>query len=198
VTIAGYNEWNSVVDNNREKSVSAQVTFTRADVVASMPYFGDIERPQGAPEGRTWRHLFDEHVTWQATPTFALLAHANGGFEPNAFGVSAWAAGALSARVRLILQPFFAARGDPSMSAYPKRRRPRGSDLLAGALGRRGIATLDYRSHARVSFRLDYRHDHAGADMCLGGALVGDGGAAPFVMNRALQDTVTLGATAWF
>lgn len=61
-----------------------------------------------------------------------------------------------------------------------------------------GTATVDYRPHERVSFQLEYRHDHAGADMYFGGDVAGDGVATPFVANRALQDTLTIGATTWF
>ncbi len=199
VTLAGYNGWNSVVDNNDEKSVSAQLTYERADIAASLLYFGGIERPHGAPEGRAWRHLFDSHVRWHARPWLSLRAHANGGVEPNELGVSAWAAGALYARLRVVDQLFFAVRGDVFYE-----------HVAAGAAGRAapifwpapwvssGTATVDYRPHERVSFQLEYRHDHAGADMYFGGDVAGDGVATPFVANRAQQNTLTIGATTWF
>jgi hypothetical protein len=198
VTLAGYNGWNSVVDNNDEKSVSAQVTFTRADLIASMLYFGGVERPRGAPEGRAWRHLFDGHVTWHATGALSVLAHANGGFEPNAFGVSAWAAGALSARVRIGEPLSFTARGDLFYEHIAANGAGRATPIFWPApwVGS-GTGTLDYRPHERVSFRLEYRHDQAGGDLYFGGAVAGDGGATPFVTNRAAQDTVTIGATTW-
>lgn len=199
LTLAAYNGWNSVVDNNDEKSVSAQVTFTRARVVASALYFGGVERPRGAPEGRAWRHLFDAHVTWHAAPWLSLLAHANGGFELNEFGVSTWAAGALSARVRIVEQLFFAVRGDLFYERVAESGTGRAAPIFwPTPWVSSGTATLDYRPHARASFRLEYRHDHAGADIFFGGAVVGNGAATPFVMNRASQDTVTIGATTWF
>ncbi len=61
-----------------------------------------------------------------------------------------------------------------------------------------GTATVDYRPHERMSFQLEYRHDQADADMYFGGNVAGDGGAAPFVANRASQDTLTIGASTWF
>lgn len=199
LTLAGYNGWNSIVDNNDEKSVSAQVTFTREDLVVSVLYFGGVERPRGAPEGRAWRHLFDAHVTLHATPWFSLLAHANGGFEPNEFGVSGWAAGALSARIRIVEQLFFAARGDVFYEHVAENGTGRAAPIFWPAPWvNSGTVTLEYRPHDRVSFRFEHRHDHAGADTYFGGAVVGDGGATPFVMNRASQDTVTIGATTWF
>lgn len=199
VTVAGYNGWNSVVDNNDEKSVSAQLTYTRDDVVASVLYFGGIERAPGAPEGRAWRHLFDAHVTWNATPWLSLLAHANGGFEPNDFGVSAWTAGALYARFRIVEPLFFAVRGDAFYEHVAENSVGRASPIFWPAPWvTSGTATVDYRPHERVSFRLEYRHDHAGGDMYFGGSVAGDGAATPFVPNRASQDTLTIGTTTWF
>lgn len=199
VTLAGFNGWNSVVDNNPEKSVMAQLTYTRADLVVSVLYFGGIERPQGAPEGRAWRHLFDAHVTWHATPRLSLLAHADAGFEPNGFGVSAWAAGALYARLRIVDQLFLAVRGDAFYEHVAEDRSGRAAPIFWPAPWvASGTATIDFRPHERVSFRLEYRHDHAGADMYFGGSVAGDGAAVPFVVNRSSQDTLTVGATTWF
>jgi hypothetical protein len=102
VTVAGYNGWNSVLDNNAEKSVLAQVTLTRTDLVLSLLYFGGVERAPGASEGRGWRHLLDAHLTWHVRPWVSLLGHINAGFEPTRFGASYWAAGALYARFTLL------------------------------------------------------------------------------------------------
>lgn len=199
VTLAAYNGWNSVVDNNDEKSVSAQLTYEQSDLSWSLLYFGGIERPPGAPEGRAWRHLLDSHVTWRATPWLSLRAHANGGFEPNEFGVSAWAAGALFARARVVEQLFLAVRGDVFDEHAAENAIGRAAPMFWPASWvSSGTATVDYQPHERVSFRLEYRHDHASDDMYFGGDVAGDGEATPFVMNRASQDTLTIGATTWF
>jgi hypothetical protein len=197
--VAGYNGWNSVVDNNDEKSVSAQLTYTREDLVASLLYFGGVERPQDAPEGRAWRHLLDGHVTWHPRPWLSLLAHANGGIEPNVFGVSGWVTGALYARLRVLDQLFFAVRGDAFYEVAANNQAGVASSIFWPAPWvSSGTATLDYRPHEHVSLRLEYRHDQAGGPMYFGGRVTGDGGATPFVMTRESQDTVTVGATTWF
>ncbi len=199
VTLAGYNGWNSVVDNNAEKSVSAQLTYTRSDLAFSVLYFGGVERSPAALEGRAWRHLFDAHVTWHATSRLSLLAHVNGGFEPNAFGVSAWAAGALYGRFRIIDSLSVAVRGDVFVEGVGERNTGKTTSIFWPVPWvSSGTATVDFRPHERVSFRLEYRHDHAGADMFFGGSVEGDGQTAPFVVNRRAQDTVTVGATTWF
>jgi len=199
VTLGGYNGWNSVVDNNHEKSASAEITYKRDHIAVSLLYFGGIERPQGAREGRAWRHLLDSHVTWHASPRLSLLAHANGGLEPNELGVSGWAAGAIGGRLKLLEQLFFAVRGDVFYEHVPENGAGRATPIFWPAPWvSSGTATVDLRPHERVSFRLEYRHDHAGGDMYFGGHVEGDGGATPFVMNRDSQDTLTGGATTWF
>jgi hypothetical protein len=199
ITLAGYNGWNSVVDNNDEKSVAAQLTYTRPDKLAlSLLYFSGVERATGAPEGRPWRHLFDAHATFYAASFLTLLAHANAGFERSRFGTSAWAAGALYARFRVLPELFLAARGDAFYEDPASSSAGAASPIFwPVAWVASGTATVDYRPHERVSNRLEYRHDQAEGDMFFGGEVEGDGAAAPFVPNRSAQDTLTLGITTW-
>ncbi len=198
-TLAVYNGWNSVVDNNGEKSVSAQLTYERSDLSASLLYFGGVERPRGAAEGRAWRHLIDSHVTWHATRRISVRVHANGGLEPNEFGLSAWAAGAIFGRVQVASPLFLAVRADVFLEQVAEGAAGRASPIFWPAPWvSSGTATVDYRPHERVSFRLEFRHDHAGGEAYFGGSVVGDGVATPFLANRTFQDTATLGATTWF
>lgn len=199
LTLAAYNGWNSVVDNNAQKSVALQLTYAHADVALSLLYFGGVERPAGAPEGRAWRHLVDAHVTWHATPWLSLLAHVNAGLEPNRFGVNAWTAGAVYARLRVVEQLHVALRADAFYEQVAQDGAAQASPIFWPAdWVASGTVTLDFAPHERVSFRLEYRHDHAASDVYFGGDVAGDGGATPFVANRATQNTVTLGATSWF
>ena len=192
VTLACYNGWNSVVDNNDEKSVSGQVTYTRPDkLTLSMLYFGGVERPRGAPEGRAWRHSFDIHATWQARDWLSFIGHFNGGAEPNHFGNSAWAAGAVYARMRLHSKVYAALRAD----AFRERAAssPEGSAsaiFWPASWVASGTATVDFRPHEQISLRLEGRHDEAAANMFFT--------TNTLVPNRSFQNTVTLGATAWF
>lgn len=199
LTFAGYNGWNSVVDNNDEKSISTQLTFARPDVALSILYFGGVERPDQADEGRAFRHLLDTHVTWQPAPWLSLLAHANGGMEPNELGASAWGAGALYARWRIMETLFFAVRADLFYERVAENENGQAAPMFwPSSWVSSGTATADFRPHERTSFRLEYRHDHAGDDMYFGGNVAGDGRMAPFVATRTSQDTLTVGATTWF
>lgn len=199
VTLAGYNGWNSVTDNNPEKSINWQLTYTIPDTLASsVAYFTGVERPTGAPEGRAWRHLIDAHVIWHATPRLSLLAHANGGWEPNTFGISAWAAAALAARVRVADFLYVAGRGDVFHEHVPSNAAGTAAAMFWPVPWvSSGTLTLDARPHEQASFRLEYRHDQAAGDMFFGGDVEGDGLTVPFAPNRSSQDTVTLGVTTW-
>lgn len=193
------NGWNTVLDNNIEKSVLAQVTYGASDLALSVLYFGGIERPTGAPEGRAWRHVFDAHVTWHATSWLSFLAHANGGFEPNDFGTSSWEAGALYARVRILPELFVAARGDVFVEQVAANARGRASAIFwPSEWMSSGTLTVDLRPHPDVSVRAEYRHDHAAGDSFFGGTVMGDGITTPYLPNRRAQDTFTLGVTAGF
>jgi hypothetical protein len=198
VRLGGYNGWNSVVDNNREKSIAAQVTYADARLEASAVYFTGVERPTGAPEGRAWRHLLDVHATWHATPWLSVLGHVDGGFEPNAFGTSAWFATALYGRVQVHPQVFIATRGDIFYERVAGGRESGASPIFWPVPWvSSGTLTIDYRPHPQVSFRFEYRHDHAAGEIYFGGQVEGDGVNDPYVPNRRSQDTLTLGVTAW-
>ncbi len=196
--VAVYNGWNSVVDNNAEKSVSGTLTYTTDTLSAQLLYFGGVERAKGAPEGRAWRHLFDAHATWQLHERVALQAQANTGFERNDFGVSGWVAGALSARVRLLNPLFFAVRGDAFYEHAASSALGRARSLFWPAPWVSSLTTtLDARPHPRISIRLEYRHDQAGSPAYFGGT-VSTSTTGDFVTNRRAQNTLTLGATTWF
>ena len=205
VSLSGFNGWNTVVDNNDEKSLALQLTYTDPNRLAvSVLYFTGVERPTGAPEGRAWRHLLDAHATWQATEWLSLLLHVNGGIEPNQLGTSGWAASALYARVRVIPELFIAARGDVFFENTPGAAGSSASSIFwptnpngQGQWVSSGTLTVDVRPVEFISFRLEVRHDHAGSDLYYGGQVLSDATGA-FLANRASQDTLTLGATAGF
>jgi hypothetical protein len=187
-TLAAYNGWNSVVDNNGEKSLAAHLVYTQPKLTVSMLYFGGVERPRAAPEGRGWRHLADAHATWQASSWLALIAHGNVGFEPTHFGLSAWQAAALYARMRVAPPFYIALRADTLREQVPEGA----SGLFFPASWvTSGTVTLDYRPHDRVSLRLEYRHDRAS------GRIYFRGNAANAPSARS-QNTLTLGITSWF
>lgn len=196
-----YNGWNNASDNNAEKSFGLDYAFTPFDGLAfGAVYFGGVERPSGAAEGRAWRHLLDANVVWSPAAALSLLGNVDVGAEPNDFGLSGWSAVNLSARVRLLDWLFVAARG-----TLFAERRARRAGVAAAPIAipasriASGTLTLEAIPSRGLSFKLEARYDRASSDVYFAGRVEGDGSAAtPFVPNAPDQLTTTLGATAWF
>ena len=197
-TVAAYNGWNSVVDGNDEKSISASAAYNVEDEVTwSVLYFGGNERPRGALEGKPWRHLFDTFVAWYPTKALSFMAHADGGVEKNFFGTTGWIGGALYARVQPVKWLYVAARVD----RMQEQDAPGSTRLFyPGSWTESGTLTLDARpTENNLSFRVEYRHDASEAPAFFRGTVQGDGSPAnPFVPNARSQDTLLVGMTAWF
>ncbi len=201
-TMSLFNGWNSVVDNNEEKSVQTNVTYkVTGKVLLQALYFGGVERPKGSPEGPYWRHHLDVFGQWDATPSLSFAAQVDYGVEPNRVGAASWGAGALYARFKARPWLYLALRGD----VFQERLAASGGQSSAPLFwnGARwvgsGTATLDLRPHDQISIRLEYRHDEAESPLYFKGEIAGDGGSrGPFMANAKRQDTLLLGATAWF
>lgn len=206
------NGWNNVVDNNDEKTLHAQLSYAVPDVLAAnLQYMVGVERPNRAPEGRAWRHLFDLNATLTPTSWLGLQGQISGGVEPNDFGTHGYFAAALAARIAPVEWFALSARGDffyekvasNSMGSSAAIFWP--VEWVSSA-----TASFELRPHEHVSFRLEYRHDQSAGDSaeCRAGTstsctyfrghVTGDGLTTPFVRNAISQDTATLGATAWF
>lgn len=195
------NGWNTVLDNNDEKTLHAQLAWTIPGiVVANLQYMTGVERPRDAPErvpGGTapWRHTFDLNATITPTEWLGLQGQVTGGLEPNAFGTSGYLAGALAVRVVPNEWLALSARGD-----FFWEQVPAGATSIFWPVEWVSSATgsVELRPHSTVSLRIEYRHDHASGDAYYQGAVATDPVSGNFVRNARWQDTLTLGATAWF
>jgi len=200
---AVFNGWNSVVDDNEEKSVMAMTTYKLPDkVLVQALYFGGVERATGSPEGPNWRHLFDLFGQYDATTWLSFAGQADYGWEPTRMGTARWAAGAAYARFKPFDGVYVALRGDRFHEHVATDAGGRSSSPLfwGGAEWvSSGTATVDVRPHDQLSVRLEYRHDAAEAPLFFGRNVQGDGTPqAPYVANAKTQDTILLGGTAWF
>jgi Putative beta-barrel porin-2, OmpL-like. bbp2 len=195
------NGWNDILDNNKEKSIELSATYAASKTLnLHFLYFGGVERPTGAPEGRPWRHLFDAYATWDATPAVSVLLHADAGFENNVFGTSDWAAVAGYSRVKLATSIFLAVRVDVFWEHAAANTSGAANTIFwpASRVGSETV-TFDYRPLAAISIRLEWRHDGASAPMFFDETVAGDGSVAfPYIPNAKSQSTATLGVTAWF
>lgn len=201
-TLAAYNGWNSVVDDNDGKSIAFDVQLMPLDAIAiAFVYFTGIERPTGAPEGQHWRHLFDLQMLAEAHRRLHFGLHFDGGVEPTRFGSSGWVASALYARVTILEEVLrFALRGDV-FREYVARDGADTATPIFWPTKRLGslTSTLDYRPHRNVSLRLEHRFDSAASDVFYRRQVMGDGSpGSPYVANARRQNTITLGATAWY
>jgi hypothetical protein len=121
-TFAVLNGWNSVVDNNEEKSFMAYVGYKKPDLLtAQVLYMGGIERKAGSPEGPNWRHHFDAFAQLDATTFLSFVGQADYGWEKNRIGNARWWAGALYARVKPVDRVFVVLRGDRFTEVRKKR-----------------------------------------------------------------------------
>lgn len=194
-----YNGWNSVVDNNGSPSLALSGAYASKRINGQLMYFGGIERGSGAPEGKAWRHLLDAYAIATATDELSFLVHVDGGLEPNDIGTSRWLAGAVAAKVQLTPMLYAAVRGDYFREHVASDAGTSATPIFwPTAWVSSGTGTLALQPIDGLSVRLEYRHDHAKDRVFFGGEVTGDGIMAPYVPNRRAQDTLTLGATAWF
>lgn len=201
-----YNGWDQITrDNNPQKSVSAEVTYESDRVFFDAEYYGGVERNDGAPEGPYWRHTLDAYVQVQLSRRFEVMAHFNGGVEPNRFGTSAWAGAAIYGRVRLARWLRFATRLDTVYESVPTLTRPDGSSQTAESLffdGAHQVSsatfTLDARPHPHVSLRLELRHDAADENFYFRDNVPTDMMSGASMPNARTQTTLLGGFTSWF
>jgi hypothetical protein len=201
VRFAVYNGWNNATDNNPEKSVSLDYAYTpTSELTLGATYFGGVERPVGAREGRAFRHLLDGYAVWSATKRLRFVSELNGGAEPNDLGFSGWFAASLSSRVMVRPWLFVAARG----SVFLEKRASKDgveADPIALPSSRvaAGTLTLEARPTDGLSIKLEGRHDNAATPIYFARGVVGTGAdASPYVTDARYQTTLTMGATAWF
>jgi len=200
-TVGVFNGWNSVVDNNESKSVQASLTY-KADNRISVQalYFGGVERPRGAPEGPAWRHHLDAFGQYNVTDWLSVAAEGDYGWEWNRIGLADWAAGSIYARVQPIDRLYVALRADRFHENLARGNGATSVPLFFSGVDwvSSGTLTLDVRPHPQASVRLEYRHDDAGGPLYFHRQVEGDGTTTPYIANATTQDTVLLGATAWF
>ncbi len=173
VTVAVYNGWNNIEDNNKRLSVAARwLTHYGPTLKSSVLYVGGVERSTDAVEGQPRRDRLDLWAQWDCSEHLALLVHGGIGQEHNRFGTSAWSAAAVTARGRLADHWYLAARVDRFAERVPAGASPIFWSLTSSS-GRRLVGsqtlTLDYRAIKAISTRLVLRHDSAGAWLYLPG-----------------------------
>ena len=195
------NGWNTVLDNNDEKSFVLGAHYKLKDkLTVSGSYFGGVERPGGAPEGRAWRHGLEAWTQWDVLERLALAADGTGGLENTRFGVHWWTSAALYARVKVADFLFLAARADRLWEDPAGNAAGGSSVFLIPAKAVTSITgTIDVHPVKGLLARLELRHDGATSPLFFRAAVEGDGSPEhPYLPNARSQTTLTLGLSAWF
>jgi hypothetical protein len=195
------NGWNRVIDDNDEKTVHMSAVYRfEKKLTGSLTYYGGVERPPGAPEGRAWRHSGEGFFQLDVTDWLSGAAHAATGFEHTRFGAARYAGGALVARLKPLEKLAFAGRVDALLEDRAGSSLGTSSPMLMDA-GRivSETGTVDYRPIKGFSVRGEYRHDQADDDLYFRSHVAGSGtDKDPYQPSSKRQDTVLLGLVGWF
>lgn len=195
------NGWNTIVDNNDEKSFVVGAHYRRGKTLTiSGSYFGGVEREPDAPEGRPWRHGVEAWLQYDATERIAVGADGTGGFEHTRYGIDWWASAAGYARVKVLEPLFVAARADRLWEDTASNARGSTSPILIPAKAVTSLTgTLEVRPVKGLSIRVEGRHDFATQPLFYGRDVQGNGSEEqPWIANARTQTTILFGTTAWF
>lgn len=195
------NGWSGMLDNNEDKTVVAEVLYDLPRrFKAGVRYVGGVERAKAAPEGRPWRSMVDGHLWGRPNRWLGLAVHGNGGTEQTKFGAATWGGLALYGRVQMGRMLGLSLRADGLRQIVPRNERGAADPILFAAQWvASGTATIDVRAQEHVALMLEFRHDHGGTPLYFRGEVLGSGSSAsPWEANTLSQDTLLIGATAWF
>ncbi len=194
-----YSGWERIVDDNNDyQTLLVQAEYTKGDDLAlSVQYMAGVERDRTAREGPWVRHTFDHYGEARVNTWLQLRWHVFAGLEPNRLGTAGWFGAAAYARVQMLDWLFAAARIDGFHEWVPDR----GASLFALGTARTvgsGTVTLEARPEDHFSVRLEYRHDLADAPLYYDATRRVERATGAELPTADGQNTVLVGATAWF
>ncbi len=157
VSVSGFllNGWNNAEDNNRAKTVAAQVTWKPTSSLSVLQaYMGGREGPQGSDGVR---HLFDTVATWTVTPRLALMTNVDIGRDQIDGQTVAWQG--VAAYGRVMVTPTWAV--SPRVEVFEDRD---GFATGTAQTLRELTLTSEHILGLGVSLRLEYRRDWSTED----------------------------------
>ncbi len=109
-TIYIYNGWNNVVDNNKDKTLGAEVSWAPNSVFSFIEnYIGGPEEPNSTKK----RHVFDTIVNYQASDALFVTLNADYGQEAlSPSGYAVWKGAAITGKYTITNVSAIAARGE--------------------------------------------------------------------------------------
>ena len=157
VTVTGFllNGWNNAQDNNRGKTMAAQVAWkVLPSLTISQAWMGGPEGPNGASG---WRHLYDTVATWTVNDRLSLMTNIDIGRDTLNGQTSAWHGAAAYARVNIL----------PSWALTPRFEvfEDREGFMTGTPQTLREITlTSEHMLVKGLSIRVEYRRDWSSAD----------------------------------
>jgi hypothetical protein len=194
-----WNGWNTLLDNNDEKSFSLAADFVGTNLSAHLLYFSGVERSPGwAGGGRPWRHLFDAYVRGDIVPELSLALHATAGFENGAtmVGMSSWEAVAGYVHIAPLSWFSINLRGDFFRDSEPGALAASDHIFWPTEWVSGTTVTLVFQPVTPLTFYVEYRHDHAAGNTFFAGSVQTDPMSMTPILNSPTQDTLTVGVSA--
>ncbi len=157
VTATGFvlNGWNNAQDNNRGKTMAAQVSWKALpSLTVSQAWMGGPEGPNGAAG---WRTLYDTVATWTVTPRVSLMTNVDIGRDTVAGETAAWHGAAFYGRFTIL----------PSWAVTPRFEVFEDRDGFATGTAqtlREVTLTSEHMLVRGLSIRFEYRLDWSTAD----------------------------------
>jgi hypothetical protein len=147
-----YNGWNTAVDNNTDKTLGAEITWTPDSVFNFTENFiGGAE--ESAPDATAKRYVFDSIFNLQATNALFLTLDADYGQESHTVdGFAVWKGAALTGKYTIDTISAIAARGE---FYYDQ------NGFTTGTLQKlkEVTVTYEYKFGGSLVTRLEYRYD---------------------------------------
>lgn len=157
VTVTGFvvNGWNNAQDNNRGKTLAAQVSYKpTASLTLSQAWMGGPEGPNGTD---SYRNLFDSIATWTVHPRLSLMTNVDIGRDEVDGQTAAWQGVAVYGRVSV--RPTWAIT--PRFEVFEDRD---GFATGTAQTLREVTLTSDHTLFRGLSLRLEYRRDWSTAE----------------------------------
>ncbi|MHB9012323.1 MAG: porin [Ignavibacteriaceae bacterium] len=109
-TVYIYNGWNNIVDNNKDKTLGAEIVWTPSSTFTFIQnWIGGPEEPNGTKK----RHVFDTILNYQATDALFVTLNADYGQEAlDPTGYAIWKGAAFTGKYTLTSVSALGARGE--------------------------------------------------------------------------------------
>jgi hypothetical protein len=149
-TLYVYNGWNIVQENNTDKTLGAEITWTPSSAFTFIQnWIGGAEEPNSTNK----RHVFDSIFNIQATDALFVTVNADYGQESNSpAGFAVWKGVALTGKYTLTDVSAIAARGE---YYYDQNGFTTGTAQALKEI----TLTYEYKFGGSLVTRLEYRYD---------------------------------------